>query len=59
MEVCSVYGSGRKLRFVIRSRRLFSNIGSISTTSEGGERWARGRVVGPVGSEKLERYNGK
>lgn len=59
MEVCSAYGSRRKLRFIICSLFLFSNIGYISMTSKEGERQARGRVVGPVASEKLERYNGR
>lgn len=52
MEVCSAYGSGRKLRFIICSLLLFSNIGYISMTSEEGEGQTRGRVMGPVASEK-------
>lgn len=59
MEVCSAHGRGRKLRFIICRLLLFSNIGYISMTSEEGERQARGRVVGPVASEKLERDNGR
>lgn len=54
MEVCSAYGS--KLRFIICSLLLFSNIGNISkrvTLAGQGQGSASGA------SEKLERHNGR